>query len=340
MRPAGCLDAHAAQLRATRRHFIACAAAWALPPPARAAGRPRRIGYMGINDRPKPGAVPIVDAFFTGLQVLGYEEGRDYVVEWKATGGLPDRYAAAAEELAASNVDLILCMTTTQALAARDATTTIPIVFSGLSDPVASGLVASALRPGGNVTGTSSTDAELGGKRLALLRELMPELGSVVVLWSDETVVHRRQVEQVEAAARAPGTRVVPIEMRRPEDVGLVFEHLARLRPDAVLVLAQAWQAYHGADVFRAAMRLRLATMGAERYQAVAGALITYGPSLADLARRAAGYADRIFKGAVAGELPIQVPTRYELLVNLRTASAIGIAVPPSVLQRADEVMR
>ena len=341
MRRAGFPDAerNAARPVATRRTFMACTAALALAP-AWADERPRRIGYMGIGERPRPGAVPIVDAFFAGLHELGYEEGRDYVVDWRATGGAPERYATVAAELVASGVDLILCLSTTQAVAARDATDTIPIVFSGLVDPVGSGLVASSAQPGGNLTGTSSTDVGLGSSRIALLHELMPTLASVVVLWSDEAAAHGQQVEQLEAATRGAGIAVVPIEMRRVEDVGAAFDATARARPDAVLVLAQAWQAYHGAEVFRAAIRLRLATLGAERYQAIAGALVTYGASLADLARRAAGQADRIFKGASPSELPVQFPTRYELVVNLRTAGAIGVDVPSALLQRADEVMR
>jgi putative ABC transport system substrate-binding protein len=323
----------------SRRSFIALSAAFATPC-AWPADRPRRIGYMGFGDRPKPGAVPIIDAFFAGLSDLGYEEGHDYVVEWKVTGGLAERHALAARELAASDVDLILCLSTAQAVAARDATGTIPIVFSGVSDPAGTGLVTSLAHPGGNLTGTSSSDDRLGARRLSVLRELLPALASVVVLWNDETLTQRDEVGQVGVAADGTGIVVKPVEMRRFEDVIPAFEQVARLRPDAILTLAQVWQAYHGSELFRSATRLKIPTMGVERYQAVAGALITYGASLADLARRAASYVDRIFKGSRPEELPIEGPTRYELLVNLRTASAIGITVPPSLLQRADDVMQ
>ena len=225
-------------------------------------------------------------------------------------------------------------------MAAKSATRSIPIVFCGVSDPVVSGLVPSLARPGGNLTGLANIDDELAGKRLGLLHELLPAVDTVAVLWNPDALIHGPEVAQIEAAARSRGLSARAIELRRPEDVGSVFERLKSLRPGAVLVLASTWHPFHGALIFSTATAVRLPTVGAERYHATGGALLTYGANFADLSNRAAGYVDKIFKGAKPADLPIERPLRYDLLINMKTAEALGIRIPEVLLLRADEVIR
>ncbi len=304
------------------------------------AARPRRIGYLSFFPRPSSGVVPIFDAFFAGMREQGYEEGRDYVMDWRHTGGKPDAFDAHAVALVADGVDLFWCATTVAAMAAKRATSTIPIVFSGLSDPVTSGLVPSLARPGDNLTGLSAVDDELHGKRLELLRELLPQAREVAVLWMPLVVSHRTELTQIEAVAPRLGIRIRPVELNRVEDIAAVIPPLGRTPTDALFILPAGWHVYSSAELVAAATQARLPSIGAERYHHAGGALLTYGADIAALARRAAGYVDRIFKGAKPGDLPVQQPQKFELLINLKTALALGVAVPNSILLRADEVVR
>jgi putative tryptophan/tyrosine transport system substrate-binding protein len=303
------------------------------------ADRPRRIGYISFFPRPSSGAVPVFDAFFAGMREQGYEEGRDYVMDWRDTGGKPgfDAHAAA---LVADGVDLFFCLTTDAAMAAKRATSAIPIVFAGVSDPVMSGLVPSLARPGGNLTGMSAVDDVLHGKRLELLRELLPQAREVAVLWMPLVATHRTELTQIEAVAPRLGIRVQRVELNRVEDIVAVIPPLARTGTDALFILPAGWHVYSSGELVAAATQARLPSIGTERYHHAGGALLTYGADIAALARRAAGYVDRIFKGAKPGDLPVQQPQKFELLINLKTALAVGVAVPSSVLLRADEVVR
>ena len=225
-------------------------------------------------------------------------------------------------------------------MAAKRATSTIPIVFSGVSDPVTSGLVPSLARPGGNLTGLSAVDDELHGKRLELLRELLPQAREVAVLWMPDLVATRNELTQIEALAPRLGIRIRRVELNRVEDIVAVIPPLGRTRTDALFILPARWHVYSSAELVAAATQARLPSIGAERYHHAGGALLTYGADIAALARRAAGYVDRIFKGAKPGDLPVQQPQKFELLINLKTALALGVAVPSSLLLRADEVVR
>jgi putative ABC transport system substrate-binding protein len=303
------------------------------------ADRPRRIGYLSFFPRPSPGVVPIFDAFFAGMREQGYEEGRDSVMDWRHTGGKPD-FDAHAAALVADGVDLFFCLTTGAAMAAKRATSAIPIVFAGVSDPVTSGLVPSLARPGGNLTGLSAVDDELHGKRFELVRELLPQAREVAVLWMPDLVVNRNELTQIEALAPRLGIRIRRVELNRVEDIAAVIPPLGRTRTDALFILPAPWHVYSSAELVAAATQARLPTIGVERYHHAGGALLTYGADIAALARRAAGYVDRIFKGAKPADLPVQQPHKFELLINLKTALALGVAVPSSLLSRADEVVR
>ena len=304
------------------------------------ADRPRRIGYLSFYPRPRAGVVPVFDAFFAGMREHGYEEGRDYVMEWRHTGGKEESLDALAVALVADGVDLFFCLTTAAATAAKRATSTIPIVFAGVSDPVTSGLVPSLARPGGNLTGLSAVDDELHGKRLQLLRELLPQAREVAVLWVPDMVANRNELTQIEALAPRLGIRIRRVELNRVEDIVAVIPPLERTSSDALFILPAPWHVQSSAALVAAATQARLPSIGAERYHHVGGALLTYGADFAAQSRRAAGYVDRIFKGAKPGDLPVQQPQKFELLINLKTALALGVAVPSSLLSRADEVVR
>jgi putative tryptophan/tyrosine transport system substrate-binding protein len=306
----------------------------------RPADRPRRIGYLSFFPRPSPGVVPVFDAFFAGMREQGYEEGRDYVMDWRYTGGKPEGFDAHAVAMVADGVDLFFCLTTGAAMAAKRATSTIPIVFSGVSDPVTSGLVPSLARPGGNLTGFSAVDDELHRKRFQLLRELLPQAREVAVLWMPALVVNGNELTQIEAVAPRLDISIRRVELNRVEDIAAVIPPLGRTPTDALFILPAPWHVYSSAELVAAATQARLPTIGVERYHHAGGALLTYGADIAALARLAAGYVDRIFKGAKPGDLPVQQPLKFELLLNLKTAKALGITVPQSLLVRADEVIR
>ena len=251
------------------------------------ADRPRRIGYLSFFPRPSSGVVPLFDAFFAGMREQGYEEGRDYVMDWRVTGGnKPEAFDAHAVALVSDGVDLFFCLTTVAAMAAKRATSTIPIVFSGVSDPVMSGLVPSLARPGGNLTGLSAVDDELHGKRLELLRELLPQAREVAVLWVPDMVTNRNELTQIEALAPRLGIRIRRVELNRVEDIAAVIPPLGRTRTDALFILPAPWHVYSSAELVTAATQARLPTIGVERYHHAGGALLTYGADIAALARR------------------------------------------------------
>src|SRR6185295_9624566 len=217
------------------------------------ADRPRRIGYLSFYPRPRAGVVPVFDAFFAGMREHGYEEGRDYVMEWRHTGGKEESLDALAVALVADGVDLFFCLTTAAATAAKRATSTIPIVFAGVSDPVTSGLVPSLARPGGNLTGMSAADDELNGKRLELLRELLPQAREVAVLWVPDMVTNRNELTQIEALAPRLGIRIRRVELDRVEDIAAVVPPLGRTRTDALFILPAPWHVYSSAELVTAA---------------------------------------------------------------------------------------
>jgi putative tryptophan/tyrosine transport system substrate-binding protein len=327
-----------------RRTFLAGTSAVLLAAPlaveAQQAAKIARIGYLGTNLTATP---QLPEAFRQGLRDLGYVEGRNLVIEYRFVEGKFDRFPALAAELVALKVDVIVAANTPAALAAKQATKTIPIVFAAASDPVASGFVTSLARPGGNVTGLSLLGEELVGKRLELLKQVVPGVSRVAVLWQPGGLPERTEKDMLKAAdvaARALGVRLHFVEARGPADFDRAFSDMTRARAGALTVLPSAMFIYERRRLADLAAKNRLPAVYPWREFVDAGGLMAYGPNLADLFRRAATYVDKILKGAKPGDLPIEQPTKFELVINLKTAKALGLTIPLSLLGRADEVIQ
>ena len=303
-----------------------------------AAAKVPRIGFLALN----PGANPrLREAFLQGLRDLGYVEGRNVVIEYRSAEGKLERLPALAAELVAFKVDVIVTGGgTPTVLAAKEATRTLPIVFTSATDPVTDGLVASLARPGGNLTGLSNLAPELVGKCLEQIRETVPRVSLVAVLWQPGSVGgHTDMLKAAELAARPLGVRLQIVEARGPADFDRAFSDMTRARAGALAVLGSGILNSERRRLVDLAARHRLPTVYTSRDFVDAGGLMSYGPSLADSFRRAAAYVDKILKGTKPGDLPIEQPTKFELMINLRTAKALGLTIPPSLLLRADQVI-
>jgi putative ABC transport system substrate-binding protein len=326
-----------------RREFIAvlsgAAVAWPLGASAQQATKIARIGYLSGNLAANPHTR---EAFLQGLRDLGYVEGRNLEIEYRDVEGKYERLPALAAELVALKVDVILAAGTPQPLAAKQATRTIPIVFAGAADPVGSGLVTSLARPGGNVTGLSLLSPELVGKCLEQLKQAVPGVSRVAVLWQPGGSGERTEKDMLKAAevaGRALGVRLQFVEARGPADFDGAFSDMTRARAGALTVLASNMILGERRRLADLAAKNRLAAVYPLREFVDAGGLMAYGPDLADVFRRAATYVDKILKGAKPADLPVEQPTRFELVINLRTAKALGLQIPPTLLARADEVI-
>jgi len=307
---------------------------------AQQAAKIARIGYLAGSLAGNP---HLPEAFRQGLRDLGYVEGRTVVIEYRDAEGKLERLPALAVELVALKVDVILAGGTPQALAAKQATRTLPIVFAAHADPVGSGLVTSLARPGGNVTGLSLLAPELVGKRLEQLKQAVPGVNRVAVLWEPGAYVElteRDILKETEVAARALGVRLQFVEARGPADFDRAFSDMTRARAGALTVLPSTMFIIERRRLVDLAAKNRLPAVYTSREYVDAGGLMAYGPSIADLFRRAATYVDKILKGAKPGDLPVEQPTKFELVINLKTAKALGLTIPPSVLSRADEVLQ
>jgi putative tryptophan/tyrosine transport system substrate-binding protein len=280
-------------------------------------------------------------AFKQGLREHGWIEGQNLVIEWRYGEGTLDQLPALAAELVRLGVDVLVTGGGEPAIRAlKHATSTIPIVMAVSADPVATGLVASLARPGGNVTGLSIQAAEVGGKRLALLKEAMPQASRVAILWNAAYPGKALEWQDTQVAARALGVTLQSVEVRGPDDFDVAFAAIARARPDALLTFSDPLTLAHRTQIVEFAAQNRLPLMSEIKAFAEAGGLMTYGASLPDLFRRAADYVDRILKGAKPADLPIEQPMKFELVINLRTAQALGLTIPPTLLFQADEVIR
>ena len=326
-----------------RRTFLVMASGSLLAAPlaaeAQQANKIARIGWLSGNMANNP---QLPEAFRQGLRDLGYVEGRNVVIEYRDAGGNFERLPALAAELVALKVDVILAGGTPHAVAAKRATRTIPIVFAGATGPVENGLVASLARPGGNATGLSNLGQELVGKRLEHLKQAVPGVSRVAVLWQPGAFGDRTEKgsrKEAEVAARALGVRVQFVEARGPENFDRAFSEMTTARADALIVLSSSMFFTERRRLVALAGKNRLPAVYAARDFIEAGGLMAYGPNLADSFRRAATYVDRILRGAKPAELPVEEPTTFELIINLKTAKALGLTIPASLLARADQVI-
>jgi putative ABC transport system substrate-binding protein len=281
-----------------------------------------------------------VDAFLRRLRELGWVEGRNLVIEYRWAEGKVERLPELAADLVRRKVDVIVAPAGSAALAAKNATGSIPIVMIFANDPVEMGLVASLSRPGGNITGTTfTTSSEIFGKQLQILKEAIPRISRVAVLRNPADPSFARQVGELESAARSLNVRLQDLGARGPEEFDAAFAAMARDRADALLVTATSTFLAHRSRLAELAVKARLPTMNSFREQVEAGGLMAYAVNMADFVGRAAEYVDKILKGAKPADLPVEQPTRFELLINLKTAKALGLTIARAVLLRADEVI-
>jgi len=323
-----------------RREFITllggAAAACPLAARAQQTGKLLTIGFLG-------GGTPASQrtwaaAFVQRLRELGWSEGRTVAVEYRWGEGRTESYAEIAAEFVRLKVDIVLAAGTEPALAAKQATSVIPIVFSTAGDPVGTGLVASLARPGGNVTGLSNLGSNLAAKRLQLLREVFPNFSRLAVMVNAGYSGGVTEMGEIDAAVRTLGIAVVPLMIRRTEDFSPAFEVLKN-RAEALYVVGDPLMNLNRMRINTFALIARLPTMFPQREYVEAAGLMSYGPNFPDLNRRAAEYVDKILRGAKPGDLPVEQPTKFDLVINLVTAKALGLEIPPTLLARADEVI-
>jgi putative tryptophan/tyrosine transport system substrate-binding protein len=297
-----------------------------------------RIGYLS-SASPSAGASRI-QAFHQGLRELGYVEGKNVVIEYRYAEGKLDRLPALAAELVRLKVDVIVTSAAVATRRAKETTVTIPIVMAQDGDPVGSGHVASLARPGGNITGLSSLSPEISGKRLELLKEIVPRLSRVVVLGTSTSPGSAQGLRETELAARAFGAQLQYLDILDPKDIESTFREASKGRADGVLVLSSPVFNSHRTQVVELAAKSRLPTIYYATEWVDDGGLMTYGTNIADLYRRAAVYVDKILKGAKPADLPVERPIKFEFIINLKAAKQIGLTIPPNVLARADKVIR
>jgi putative ABC transport system substrate-binding protein len=325
----------------TRRDFIGTLAGSLLAAPHAAAaqqvGKVYRIGFLS----PGPGPSSSTEAFRQGLRELGYVEGRNLSIEYRWAAGKVERLPELAKELVLLKVNIIVASSTPTIEAAKRATSTIPIVMVAVADPVGSGLVDGLARPGGNVTGLSLMSTDLAGKRLQLVRELLPKATRVAVLtYRGYTSPSKAYLEQMRAAAKQMGLQLMVQEANEAgDDLPGAFAAVERERAQALDVRVTASSTYNPKRIVDLAAQHRLPVVYDARNFVEAGGLVSYGPNLQEINRRAAFYVDRILKGAKPADLPIEQPIKFDLVINLKTAKALGLTIPPSLLARADEVI-
>jgi putative ABC transport system substrate-binding protein len=319
-----------------RRAFITllggAAAAWPLA--TRAQQRTSKIPRIGIMDD-----AAIWDHFRQGLRDLGYIEGQTVAIEYRSAEGKPDRLAAAATELARLPVDVIATYGTAATYAAKQATTAIPIVMLAIGDPVRSGLVASLARPGGNITGNTILGPEIAAKRLQLFKEVIPTISRLTFLWNPNNASHAAYLEEWKAAAAALRVKMLFVAVSSSDELDSAFAAMMRERPDGFTMTADPLHQLHIGWIIDFLAKNRLPGMYQVRENVTAGGLMSYGANLPDLFRRGASYVHKILQGTRPAELPVEQPVKFDLSINLKTAKALGIEIPPMVLARADEVI-
>ena len=321
-----------------RREFITVlggAAAWPLTARGQQrAGRVWRIGFIthAANDA-------AYASLFERLRELGYLEGQNIIVERRYAEGRAERFQEFAAEMVRLKADVVITSTTPAALALRDATTTIPIVIPTAIDPVGTGLIVSLAHPGGNITGGALLSAELGAKRIELLKEVVPGLSRMAVLWNGANPANALAWRETEGAAHALGVTLQSYDVKGPKDFNIAFATMAQHRPDAVSVLTDALITQYQREIVDFAINDRLPSVFPSKDPIKLGGLLSYGPHYSEMKRRAASQVDKILRGAQPADLPMEQPTTFELVINLNTARAVGVVLPPLMLSRADEVI-
>jgi len=317
-----------------RRKFITLLGGSALWPLAAQAQQPAKAPLIGIIDD-----APIWDHFRRGLRELGYIEGRDIAIEYRSAEGQPDRLTAVARDLASLSVDVIATSGSAATRAAQQATTTIPIVMIAIGDPVRAGLVPSLARPGGNITGNTILGTEMSAKRVQLLKEFIPGVSRVAFLWNPNNNSHLVYLEEWRAVAPKLGVEPLFVEVGRSDQFESAFAKMMRDRPDALSLTADPFHLSYIGWIIDFVARNRLPAMYVVKENVAAGGLMSYGPSLPDLYRRAAGYVHKILQGTKPADLPVEQPVQFELAININAAKALGLDVPPTLLATADEVI-
>jgi putative tryptophan/tyrosine transport system substrate-binding protein len=324
-----------------RREFITlfggAAAAWPLAARAQQIAKLPSVGFLTAGT--PNGASPLLSALLEGLRQLDWIEGKTITVEYRYAENRNDRLSELAAELVHLNVNVIVAAGTLAPLAAKQVTTTIPIVMTGAGDPLGSGLVASLARPGGNVTGLSLMMSDVSGKRLELLKELVPGLSRVAILWNSTNPYPTSVFKEMQDAAQTLGIEVQSLAVKGPADFATVFGLTRQKRPDALFTIDDPLTMSQLNQIVDFATANRLPAMSGVPEFAAAGGFIGYGASIRDLYHRAATYVDKILRGSSPGELPVEQPTKFDLVINLKTAKALGLKVPMSLLATADEVI-
>jgi putative ABC transport system substrate-binding protein len=325
----------------SRRRFLLTSLAGAVAAPlaaeAQQTGKVYRIGFLG-NSTPALEA-NLVGPFREGLRELGWVEGQNIVIEYRWAEGNYERLPALVAELLARNVDVIVTAGTPASHAVKKATTSVPLIMVAVGDPIASGLVTSLTRPAGNITGLTSMGDELEGKRLELLRELIPTLSHVAALTNSANASLKKTSEVLRVVAKALQINVLVLDVRSPDQLDAAFNAIVQKHPDALLVPGDRVFLTNRVRIVQFTAQRRLPGMHAYRELVEAGGLVSFGPSYGGMHRRAAYYVDRILKGTKPGDLPVEGPTTFELVINMKTAKALGLTIPPSVLLRATHVI-
>jgi putative ABC transport system substrate-binding protein len=321
-------------------HFALSAMLFVLSVPAQSQ-QPTKVTRIGYLVGPSSASTARYEAFRQGLRELGYVEGKNIVIEWRSSEGNRDRQRALVAELVGLKVDVIVAVGAGDVRIAKDATATIPIVMVQGGDPVGSGFVASLARPGGNITGLATLRPELSGKRLELLTEIVPKLSRVALFASSASPDHAQVLKEAELAAGALGVKLQSLDIRSPKDFETSFQAALKGRAEAVLVRVRGPILSPNRTQFTEhAVKSRLPAIYEGVEEVEAGGLMSYGVSFPDLYRRAAVYVDKILKGRKPAELPVEQPTKFELIINLKAAKQIGLTIPPNVLARADKVIK
>jgi putative tryptophan/tyrosine transport system substrate-binding protein len=324
-----------------RRHFLCSVSAALLAVPLgteaqQQAGTPRRVGFLeaassSVNRH-------FLDAFRQGLRELGYVEGQQIVIEDRWAEGRVEGFPGLLTELIGLKVDIIVVSSNAGVLAAKNSTKTIPIIFVAVGDPLRLGLVVSLGRPGGNITGLSTLSDEYAGKWVELLKEIVPRALLVGLLWNPKNI-HAARAKEVQDGARARHMKLESFEVGDPDELDSTFATMTRHRIDGLIVIGDPLTVRYRTRIVELAAKNRLSTVYGIPEFVRAGGLLAYGPNYADLFRRAATYVDKILKGAKPGDLPVELPTKFQLIINLKTAKALGLTIPPSLLLRADQVL-